>query len=395
MFLYLEDLITYIGSIHCHDMNLNLSPKDKSVIFSISKQLDNLLPLTEKQAELIIKIFKNNRDRYNDIKNFENLIDNPKYKFPFRVLDDIRKIFLIDHEKRKYIAVKFSYNYKIIKLLSDLKLSNKINNNTHLFRLSEKNIVDIVDKFKNLNFEIEDQIISLYDQLKEIEREIEDHIISVKIENEDLKIINSNQNIDNYYFENKNDNLINNLVLAKIMGLYFSKGVNSKISKLDINSILKEILLSQKNHFYLSSIDFENIDKICNIIMNINPVIIILNISEKVDEKLKKWHETLSENGFKNEQISVLFRSNSNKKFNEYVKEFNLNNLVNESTKIVFIANKTPKILYKIDFQPKILISDSMYFTHFSNQRLIESHPLIIYYTDYIRSNLGSSIAKL
>ena len=68
-------------------------------------------------------------------------------------------------------------------------------------------------------------------------------------------------------------------------------------------------------------------------------------------------------------EISVLFRldnvNRDNIQFNQFVQKHNLNNVVDETTKIVYIKDKTPKFLIKNDWRPSACLSCS------SNTRLI------------------------
>ena len=68
-------------------------------------------------------------------------------------------------------------------------------------------------------------------------------------------------------------------------------------------------------------------------------------------------------------------------------------NLVDDNTKVVFVKQKMPKILYKIAFTPRIIISSSTFYAHYTGQKMVDSHPLVLYYTE--KQAIGKKIAKL
>ena len=76
--------------------------------------------------------------------------------------------------------------------------------------------------------------------------------------------------------------------------------------------------------------------------------------------------------------MSILYRSKLNVELNSYIKENCLNNLVDNDTKIVFIKHKIPKILYKLNFKPKMILNNLAYNAHFSIQKLLEQHRFVL-----------------
>ena len=85
------------------------------------------------------------------------------------------------------------------------------------------------------------------------------------------------------------------------------------------------------------------------------PVVIVLDEKSARDE-LYEFNRAF--NGvIANEDMSVMFRmdnkDNDSVEFNRYIKEYNLNNPVDKSTKIVYISNnKVPKPLLTSEWQP-------------------------------------------
>ena len=69
--------------------------RDKKVLISLARQINSGHFLTENQSKLLVKIFKENSSHIFDPLS-ENLeaIETPTWSHSFRVLDQVRKIFL-------------------------------------------------------------------------------------------------------------------------------------------------------------------------------------------------------------------------------------------------------------------------------------------------------------
>jgi hypothetical protein len=133
----IEDIILHIyDPINGFD-RAALAPRDRSILFSIASQLKKPTPLalTQKQADLAIKIIKDNIGLYQKIENLSFLLDNPIFKWPFRVIDTARTISRIDD----YIAIRYPFDHQVNKLLDKIPGRKTYDQNyrCHLFALTE------------------------------------------------------------------------------------------------------------------------------------------------------------------------------------------------------------------------------------------------------------------
>jgi hypothetical protein len=99
---------------------------------------------------------------------------------------------------------------------------------------------------------------------------------------------------------------------------------------------------------------------------------------EDEDELLKSFVDFFVKSGVQPTNISALYRSKENEKINEYIKQFQLNNFVDENTKVVFIKYKVPKILYNLNFKPLMILNTLDYNAHYSIQKLVTNHPFAL-----------------
>ena len=190
---------------------------------------------------------------------------------------------------------------------------------------------------------------------------------------------------------------MHDVFLGKTLGLTPSKKLIEKLNSTDFNQKFSNILLDKGSRFSTSDKSEFNKNSLIDFLMSVDhwPIMFILDGDQKLHNDLNEWHSMLNGAGIENNEISVLSRSTDNQLFNSYIKDHQLNNLVDNKTKVVFIKNKIPKLLYKIDFKPKIVISMSTFYVHFSTQKMLDSHPFIMFYTDQSLTTPGKQIATL
>ena len=388
MLTTVEDLILYIYDPMNGFDRKALPARDRSILFSMASQLKKPLALTEKQATLALKILIENKHLYESIKELNSLLTNPLYKYTFRNIDSSRRIFLITKDK---IAIKFPFDNVLNKLLD--KLSGRKNydivTRAHVYKLNEINIESIMNIFKDRGFEIDPKIEQWYKEIEKIKDSPIFHVPSVIID-KDIGITNCNSYTEEYFDKNKKGVFVEDLFLAKTMNLFFSKEIHNVIQTLNISELSKKYLVNPSSH----AVSVAGIPKqdLCMSFQELNsyPILILADENEK---ELMEWIIALRQYGINSSEMSVLFRSDKNIAFNDYIKEQQLNNLVGNNTKVVFIKNKMPKILYKLNFIPKIIVSSSTFYVHYTSQKVVDSHPAVMYYTE--KKHIGKKIASL
>jgi hypothetical protein len=393
--MYIEDLTHYIRDpSNCVD-NSKLSPRDKSVIFSMSSQLLKSTPLalTEKQASLLLSIFQNNMELYKDIPNYEFLVNNPIYKYPFRALELEKKIYLDENEGKKYIRVKLPFDKKINKIFSTYRGDYTFVNREKFFYLTDKNIYGIIEYLKEFEFEIDPTLHLWYNEIKEIKDNFEEYKPIVDYVDNTLVLRNSHKSVVNYFNKNRSNSIIPDIFLARSLGLSPSKQLTEQISSISNDELVQNMLKLDGSTCSLS----ENINlKTAIDAIQQWPILVVLTDERNLHTTLDGWYKMFKSIGVSKKEMTVLFRSQMNKKFNELIKQNSLNNMLDENTKVVFVKSKLPKVLYRTGFKPKFIITSGMYFSHTSIQKLIEHHPYVLYYTDTnLKTILGRNIVKM
>ena len=398
MLTTIEDLILHIyDRMNGYDRKA-LPARDRSILFSMGAQLKKPLALTERQASLAIKILTENKHLYDKIENLNQLLDSPLYKYPFRSIDSARRIFVLDKIQVQHsvlnipsIAVKFPFDHALNKLLDKIpsRKQYSVDHRAHCYKLSEENIRSIMDLFHNKEFIVDPQIQEWYDEINKIAQNPVEYVPSAIVENGLVKLVNCNKPAEEYFDSHKTSNLVEDLFLAKSMNLFISRTLIENLVDIPASEMAKK-LLSNSSHSV--SVAGYAKDSITKMIQDLNAWPVLMLIDEKENE-LKDWVLAFNNAGVANANMSVLFRSDKNTEFNEYIKNEQLNNLVDDNTKIVFVKQKMPKVLYKIDFTPKIVISSSTFYAHYTSQKVVDSHPTVLYYTE--KQTIGKKIAKL
>jgi hypothetical protein len=398
----IEDLVTYICTKQQDKSVLLLDQRDKTFLFSLSAQFKKSLALTANQAKLLMKILEEKKDQIVEVDWHRHLIENPVFKYPFRTIDQSKTISLIKYKNEQCISIKFPFDRKMNETLHKITIGRYgyvKELKSYVYAFSIDNLFNILkdDNVRQYGFTIHESLTNFYEKINKIRENPESH--KPLLEYEDRIVIkNSNRFLKKYFDENQNGDMLHDLFLGKTLGLTPSKKLIESLNSMNLDQKSLDILLGKNCRFVTSNRSEFNKSALTCFLKSVEqwPVLFILEDDQMLYNSLNEWHQSLNNIGIDNNKMSVLSRSVDDQQFNSYIKDHRLNNLVDEKTKVVFIKNKIPKVLYKIDFKPKIVVSMSTFYVHFSTQKLLDSHPFIIFYTDQIlNTSAGKEIAKL
>jgi hypothetical protein len=94
MLTTIEDLIIHICQ-NTRKYNVNLYPRDKAVFFSVFSQLERKIALTVGQSNLMLRLLENNKTNFQKIEGFNELLDLPRFKYPFRIVNSSKNISIV------------------------------------------------------------------------------------------------------------------------------------------------------------------------------------------------------------------------------------------------------------------------------------------------------------
>lgn len=361
---FIEDLLQVVLGKYGHTFILR--DADIPLLNSFDRQIQKGVSLTDRQFNLLklkLEIYTSQFKNQN-IKSWEAALQNSAYEF--REIDRTKSISIVSkddvvannrsHLSLKdgdYIKVRFPFNKKYISKLDKIIGSNTTktyfhekNSHEHYFRLSAMNCYRIHNTFPE--WQTDEKIKELSKEVNNVLENKENYIPIYK----ENKFINIDEKIINKI--NSDDNL--KIADSSIAFGYYIEECNNKT--------LLETIAYRKQPTVLVHTDEHTVFDIMNCIdfLDRYPILVCVDKDDCYNQ-VKEIHTAISK-FIPNNLHSVLFRVESSDKenagLNLFVKENNLNNWVDNTTKVVYIKkDKLPKVLLKSDFKPRTALCKS------------------------------------
>jgi len=379
--LFIEDILLEFCRLHSIHGYVNMHNEFRTLL-NFQTIVENKEQLTQSQGNLLIKILK----KYQAIAkshnfDYEEQINNPTWRTPFRVLDLTRKIFLQQQrENGILICAKFPYQLKEV---FDLEFPPKDGHfSTRLWDANEKvrkipvdsiNVIHLYEWAKVNNFEFSQDFLELVNFVENVwnqELQISPHS---KVFENSVVICNSTDDADNFFESHRTGNLAHDLFLAKIMDFPLKLETQPK-------TILEKLCCSQENIFWI-----KEIERFFQLAQHIEgKICILIDRASERETWLKKFIEISADFPAERQLIKVCFRDdkNSNGKFNQWVKDNGFGGSV-DSGKYLIFENKPAKWLFRDNVDVKIIVTNNLYIN--SNAWVNDwfvSHPCVIYLSD-------------
>jgi hypothetical protein len=372
----IEDVILKINEI-------DLVKSDKQVLLSLRSQVLKNVALTDRQYELAKeKLVKYESELYavgiSDLPTAMSTLGSP-----IRYIDRAKTITIVDNvnfnnlalpllsrSSATYIKIDFPFNKKTIAVIDKIARSNTSSGyvhprgaKSHYFPLTELNIEIVIDAFKDRNFDIDQELIDNAAAIEEI-KTTKSLFVPGIYNNQMLNLKPAAMELISEEISLDDPNR-----LIKLCDRRFRYGldhVDLATDTLDPTSVLSDIISRTA-----PLVEMELTD--CNIVetsaalstLDHFPILVLVD-GKSALKQITMMHQAFP--NIDNATQSVLFRepSGDGDLVNTYIKENNLNNWVDDTTKIVYInKKKLPKILLKSNWKPRCAIS-------FSEQRSCE-----------------------
>ena len=334
-----------------------INHRDDEILASFSKQMAANIYVTQRQADLAIKIIGEN------IKHFRQLseaIKNPKWENSFRVIQRFKYLHLVKNTNpdRFFIEIGFNHTKTFTKKLDEIKnkLSaplTRIKNNVWQIPYSELDLYQLVELVISQNFEISPEILEAHREIFEILKQENKDKIYIDIE--------PSENLKNRVLTEVGNLERNNILLEDRKIGYQYEIFDSFFQKKSEKNLIEKIATRTGAQIFLSSKTHELNDVISSLQeLNRFPLLVIFDSSpEKSEKNLKILRNSLIENNM-HDGVGIYFRHDNDqngKLFNEQISQFQYNQPLNNNTAIVGITNlKIPKFLLKLKWQPKSVL---------------------------------------
>lgn len=375
-----QTLKKYWTSRHLKGVN----HRSDEILASLAKQVLANVYLTERQANLAVKIFRENSDNFNIS---ENLLKTPLWEKSFRIIDRYKYIHLVKNSSSDHFSLEIGFNHStfLSKKLDDLRKSKlkgsltKIKNNVWQIPYTETDLFHLVEFVKNQNFEISSEITDAYEKISGFFSAPDDYKIFIDR--------NAPEHLKNLVTAEVGEITNSNILLEdrKIAYQYeiFDSFFEKKLEKL----LSEKISLRHNPTIYVSPAK-HGLEEIFNSLKELQrlPALVIFdNSPEKSMKNLEILEKSLSLSNL-DSNVGIYFRQDSTptgKPFNEKIAQLGYNKPLNNYTEVVGITNhKIPKFLLKMRWQPKSVIVLSQVLGSNRVNVLTEYCDLVINYQD-------------
>lgn len=361
----------------------SINHRDDEILASLSKQMAANIYVTERQADLAIKIIGEN---IKHLLQLSEIIKNPKWDNSFRIIQRFKYLHLVKNTNpdRFFIEIGFNHTKTFTKKLDELK--NKLStpltrtkNNVWQIPYSELDLYHLVELVKSQNFEISPEILEAHQEIFEI----------LKQENKD-KIyidIDTSENLKNRVSVEVGEIVNTNILLEDRKIGYQYEIFDSFFQKKSEKNLIEKIATRTDPQIFISSKTHELNDVVSSLQeLNRFPMLVIFDsLPEKSEKNLKILRNSLIENNV-NEGVGIYFRHDNDqngKPFNEQISQFQYNQPLNNNTVIAGITNlKIPKFLLKLKWQPKSVLVLAQVLGSNRVKLLTDYCDLVIHYQD-------------
>ena len=395
-----EDCIEILAGIQERNGEFKIERSDYNLVTSLARQTFRGTAYTDRQHELAKQKVLFYKEQF-ESNGYTVDIAVEELRMPLREIDRSRWVKVVDspdyllerdQSEGPWIGIRFIFQKKLIGCIDTIK--RKVGegiydkqNKIHYFPLTEKTVYEILSVFNETNnFEVDEKLRNYYGKLIEMKNNKENYvpgIYSLKLKNLHEKSFNyaissiGEPNIDNLcrYYDQKDK-----------IGLNYFDNEDLHKSLRSLTTLTQKIVNRTKTQVQVNPKEY-TIENIAETVLELYRFPLVVVLTEKnCYSELVQFHKAF--NGIiPNESCSVLFRLDNDAdgvEFNQYIKRNNLNNLVDNNTKIVYISNnKIPKPLLQSDWLPSAAItSDTSRSSGGKTDSYLSSLDLVIHYDD-------------
>jgi hypothetical protein len=354
---------------------------DRGVINSFHAQLQKNSGLTEKQAAYALKIIKKYQKILSETtnKDISTFLNNPVYQTTPRKPLTTKKISIVSLDKNndeyelrnisgKAIKVEFPYNEELKLKIKNFRFGKNSPNalaeftqfwdsqeRAWIFPLCESAVVFLKDFVEKENFEVDEEFENYLQQVKHIIDNLENYVPSlVYDETQGLCYKNVLKSVPKL----ESTDFLSAIFEARRRGILVWDNTVDNFIKNYENSVVRDFLQQSPDKLFVVDSKKTEIFLLCEIVKHLTPVIFLIPEGRAL-ENISRACDLIKASGIDNDEISVLFRlpSNTDKEFNDFIKNNNLNNPVDKNTKVVFLNDKIPKPMIKADIKFNAVIS--------------------------------------
>ena len=385
-YLYIEDLFVNFydavtwGKITLHD-------QDRSACYSFHTAIETKKMLTEKQSKYLLRILSKYQSQAK-LSNLEygTLLESPSWKYPFRVVDDTKSIYVEqDDNKTLWLVLKMPFILKE-------KLDALIQKNTHYshsawdadrqvrkIKFYSCNLMQINDFVTENKFFKDESFLNALATVEQIWQDQELSVPRSVVVDSTVELINAPTDAKNWWNDHRQNDLEHDMFLAK------SLGYPASLEKLP-ETLIEKISVSSATSFWIKDItDVFEVYKRTK-----GKIAVIVN----KDHESFAWIQKFTSEAEKHVDlgdIKICFRlekTENNNNFNEWVKNSGYGGSI-ETGKIFIFQGKPAKWLFSGEHDVKLIVTNSLYPIPSSlTQDWMSTHSCVLYVGDQKASHI-------
>ena len=354
--------------------------KDRRILSSLHKQLQQGVFFTENQGKLLIKILKENIAAIeSDFPESKTILDHGAWSQRFRVIEKTRRIFL-DLKKSDIFFIEFNFDKKLkekMNLLNNVLEGSVIAvGKIYTIDFTEKNLFTVVKTFKNDDFEIDEKLVNFFKEIEKIYQNFKNPFDVYSMENDKMKKIIE---------DDVGEISLDNVVLLHDRKFRYQYQISEKISE---KSLSAKIAGREKTKVFISRKTY-HLDEIFLALKNLKrfPLLVIFD-GHDVEHDYKVLNDLINSSKTMSDidSIGIYFRFNTDVDllgFNKTISENGLNDKLSKDTKIAGLSNsKLPKFMLGVNWRPNTVLS---FTNNYKNNKISTCYndvDLVIYYND-------------
>ena len=372
----IEDCLELLAGFRKESDSFSLMKEDYTIMHSIARQVFKGTALTDRQLALMQTKLLAYKDQF---ENADIPLELDKLRHPLRKINRDKYIRL-ENDK---VKVRFPFKKADIVLINEIShkaegYEHKKGSHEHFFDYTEKNILNLLDRFAGKSFKIDAELFEVYHEMKHMEQQKEKYVPGIY----DMEF----KNVSNEILSLAENNIgkLSEDTFLKYADRKFKYGIEH-IETSEPSSIIESIAF-RNTVVYESKPSIEPLDQLLGSLWQLDrfPMLVILSKSEpekQLHDMLTYYRDILNV-----EQQSVLFRlEDKNAGFNQLVRDRKVNNWVDKATKIVYISkDKLPKLLVNCEWKPTVALSFDSMLDKTTNTYVEDVCDLVIFREEYL-----------
>ena len=372
----IEDCLELLAGFRKESDSFSLMKEDYTIMHSIARQVFKGTALTDRQLALMQTKLLAYKDQF---ENADIPLELDKLRHPLRKINRDKYIRL-ENDK---VKVRFPFKKADIVLINEIShkaegYEHKKGSHEHFFDYTEKNILNLLDRFAGKSFKIDAELFEVYHEMKHMEQQKEKYVPGIY----DMEF----KNVSNEILSLAENNIgkLSEDTFLKYADRKFKYGIEH-IETGEPSSIIESIAF-RNTVVYESKPSIEPLDQLLGSLWQLDrfPMLVILSKSEpekQLHDMLTYYRDILNV-----EQQSVLFRlEDKNAGFNQLVRDRKVNNWVDKATKIVYISkDKLPKLLVNCEWKPTVALSFDSMLDKTTNTYVEDVCDLVIFREEYL-----------